>query len=258
MRQNHVWCTVQTHRSSVLPGREQFAKTCSDKEEMMTGLIWSCQTALLMLQDSFFGVGADQAQELKKVIWERTVKLCTCAPCAGAALLFPWFALFQWVFTSPSPGHHHFTSTICWRQMQRGWFSGWFNVLYSPWKQNSFPGRATLKSQQGDMKQSQACDALPQYPLPFHSHILRFYRESIFPLPPLWGNSIWNFTSPPSRPLSLSLVSSSHDGWAPHSGVSQPVHHALRLGIKNCKRFTIANPIFLPLPPPRASPQPRL
>lgn len=75
-----------------------------------------------------------------------------------------------------------------------------------------------------------------------------------FPSPPLWGNSIWNFTSP----LPLSLVSSSHDGWAPHSGVSQPVHHALRLGIKNCKRFTIANPIFLQLPPPHVSPQPRL
>lgn len=50
--------------------------------------------------------------------------------------------------------------------------------------------------------------------------------------------------------LSLSPVSSSHDGWAPHSGVSQPVHHAPRLGIKNCKRFTIATPIFLQLPLP--------
>lgn len=56
--------------------------------------------------------------------------------------------------------------------------------LYSPWKRNSFPGQAIPESQQGDMKQSQACDALPKYPLPFHSHILRFYRESIFPLPP--------------------------------------------------------------------------
>lgn len=47
-----------------------------------------------------------------------------------------------------------------------------------------------------------------------------------------------------SLSLSLSAVSSSHDGWAPHSGVSQPVHHGPRLGIKNCKRFTIANPPF--------------
>lgn len=97
-------------------------------------------------------------------------------------------------------GENCFASTFCWRQMRR-WFSGWFNVWHSCWKQNSFPGRATLESQQGDMKQSQACDALPQYRLPFHSHIPRFISGIYFPSPPLGGNSIWNFTSP----LSLSL-----------------------------------------------------
>lgn len=138
----------------------------------------------------------------------------------------------------------------------RRWFWGWFNVWHSGWKQNSFPGPATLESQQGDMKQSQACDALPQHRLPFHSHIPRFISGIYFPSPPLGGNSIWNFTSPPLPPLSLTpaLVSSSHDGWAPHSGVSQPVHHALRLGIKNCKPFTIASPIFLQHPPPQSTP----
>lgn len=46
------------------------------------------------------------------------------------------------------------------------------------------------------------------------------------------------------------------------SEVSQPVHHALRLEIKNCKHFTIAIPLLpLPLRPPPPShfpPQPRL
>lgn len=130
----------------------------------------------------WFTNGGNQVQELKRLFkGENPVRFCTCTPCVGVVLLFPWLIIFHWVFTLPLPGH--FTSTICWRQMQRGWFSGWFNVWYSPWKQNSFPGRATLESQQGDMKQSQVCDALPQYPLPFHSHILRFYQESIFPLP---------------------------------------------------------------------------
>lgn len=154
-------------------------------------------------------------------------------------------------------GENCFALTFCWRQM-RGWFSGWFNVWHSRWMQNSFPGRATLESQQGDMKQSQACDALPQYRVPFHSHIPRFISGIYLPSPPLGGNSIWNFTSPLFLSLTPAPVSSSRDGWAPHSGVSQPVHHALRLGIKNCKPFTIASHIFLQHLHPTSSPQPRL
>lgn len=103
--------------------------------------------------------------------------------CVWVSRLFSLVDYIPLVFTLPLPGHHHITSSICWRQVQRGWFSGWFNVWYSPWKRNSFPGQATPESQQGDMKQSKAREALPQYPLPFHSHILPFYRESIFPLP---------------------------------------------------------------------------
>lgn len=101
-------------------------------------------------------------------------------------LLFCCF--LGWLYhTEYSLYHCQVTTTFCllsaWRQVQRGWFSGWFSVWYSPWKRNSFPGQATSESQQRDMKQSRARDALPRYPLPFHSHILRFHRESIFPLP---------------------------------------------------------------------------
>lgn len=93
---------------------------------------------------------------------------------------------------------------------------------------------------------------------PFTPTSLALYRGIYLPSPPLGGNSIWNFTSPLFLFLSPTLVSSSRDGWAPRSGVSQPVHHALRLGIKNCKPFTIASHIFLQHPHPKSSPQPRL
>ena len=85
------------------------------------------------------------------------------------------------------------------------------------------------------------------------TQILALYRESIFPLPHS-GVTPSKILHLLSFSLSLALVSSSHDGWTPHSRVSQPVHHALRLGIKNCKPFTIASPIFLQPPPPLASP----
>lgn len=67
------------------------------------------------------------------------------------------------------------------------------------------------------MKQSQACDALPQYLLPSHSHILPFYLESIFLLPPrkVTPSEILHLLSLSlslALSLSLSPVSSSHDG----------------------------------------------
>lgn len=148
----------------------------------------------LMLEDLFCQFHVDsqmQAYRFKSKRLQRQFKaenlgeflhlhpLCFCC---SAVPLVDYIPL---LFTLPLPGHHHSMSTICWRQVQWGWFSGWFHVWYSPWKQNSFPGQATPESQQGDMKQSQARDALPQYPLPFHSHIFPFYQESIFPLPPV-------------------------------------------------------------------------
>jgi len=102
---------------------------------------------------------------------------------------------------------------VCRRQVQRGWFSGWFNVWHSPWKRNSFPGQATLESQQGDMKQSQACDALPQYLLPFHSPTSFPFIGSLSPPPThphpcksyLTGGRGGHFTSPISHSLWIPL-----------------------------------------------------
>lgn len=106
------------------------------------------------------------------------------------------------------------------------------------------------------MKQSQACDALPQNPLPFHSHILRFYLESIFPLPhsEVTPSEILHLLS-----LALSL-------W-----VSLPMMDELHilgclsLSIMPCdQELKIANvsqqptPFFSNSPRPHALPQPRL